>query len=187
MAIALDPQYAEAQANLGVLYGQQGKNSQAEQLLRQATENNPQYAQAFVNLGLVLAAQSRFPEAEQALRSALKIGEDNSQALTVLAMVLARTGRQAEAVTYFRKVIALDPKDPGSHINLGITLADQFNLEGASRNFRKPYVSIRMPPRPTTTRAACCSTCGATAMPSPNSKPPRAWTPDLPSPGTYSA
>jgi Tfp pilus assembly protein PilF len=29
-AIALDPQYGEAQATLGVLYGQQGKNSQAE-------------------------------------------------------------------------------------------------------------------------------------------------------------
>jgi Flp pilus assembly protein TadD len=84
---------------------------------------------------LVLAAQSRFPEAEQALRSALKIGEDNSQALTVLAMVLARTGRQAEAVSYFRKIIALDPKVPGPHMNLGITLADQFNLEGALDEF----------------------------------------------------
>ena len=86
-----------------MLYGQQGNNSQAEQLLRQATENNPQYAQAFVNLGLVLAAQSRFPEAEQALRSALKIGEDNPQALTVLAMVLSRTGRTDEAVPIFAR------------------------------------------------------------------------------------
>ena len=149
-------------------------------MLRQATENNPQYAQAFVEMWVGPGGPiAHFPEAEQALRSALKMGK-TIQALTVLAMVLARTGRQAEAVTYFRKVIALDPKVPGSHINLGITLADQFNLEGASRNFRKPYVSIRMPPRPTTTRGACCSTCGATAMPSPNSKPPRAWTQSLP-------
>jgi tetratricopeptide (TPR) repeat protein len=58
-------------------------------------------------------------------------------------MVLARTGRQAEAVTYFRKVIALDPKVPGSHINLGITLADQFNLEGALEEFSE---AIRLDP-----------------------------------------
>ena len=142
-------------------------------MLRQATENDPHYAQAFVNLGLALAAESRFLEAEEALRNALKIREGNPQALTVLAMVLARTGRQAEAVTYFREVIALDPKVAESHIYLGITLADPFNLKAPSRSFRKPYVSIRMPPRPTTTRGACCSTCGETAMPSPNSKPPR--------------
>ena len=53
--LKLDPQYAEAQSNLGVLYGQQGRNSEAEQFFRQATENNPRYTQAFVNLGLTLA------------------------------------------------------------------------------------------------------------------------------------
>jgi Tfp pilus assembly protein PilF len=54
-AITVDPGYAEAQNNLGVLYGQQRKNKQAEELFRQATENNPQYTQAFINPGLILA------------------------------------------------------------------------------------------------------------------------------------
>jgi len=49
--------------NLGVLYGQQGRNGDAEALFRQAVENNPQYGQAFMNLGLILAAQERFAEA----------------------------------------------------------------------------------------------------------------------------
>ena len=62
-AIALDPQYAEAQNNLGVLYGQLGKSGEAEQLFRQATENNPQYGQAFANLGMILASESRYSEA----------------------------------------------------------------------------------------------------------------------------
>jgi len=88
----MDPQNAEAQA-IWVYCTRQGNNGRAEQLLRQATENNPHTFRPSVNLGLVLAAESRFPEAEQALRSALKIAEDNSQALTVLAMVLSRTGR----------------------------------------------------------------------------------------------
>ena len=58
-------------------------------------------------------------------------------------MVLARMNRQAEAVGYFRKVIALDPKSPGSHMNLGIALADQFDLEGALAEFSE---AVRLDP-----------------------------------------
>jgi len=55
-------------------------------------------------------------------------------------------------------------------------LADQFNLEGALEESRE---AIRLDPNAaalTTIRAVCCSTCGATAMPSRSSKPPRVWT-----------
>src|SRR5207245_10323119 len=102
-AMAQDPDYREAQNNLGVLYGQQGKNREAEELLRQATENNPQYTQAFINFGLILAGEPRFPEAEQPIRTALKISPDNSQALKVLAMVLTRMTRTDAGMGYFNK------------------------------------------------------------------------------------
>jgi len=72
-ATSLDPQYAEAENNLGVVYGQQGKSAEAEKAIPAGSENNPQYAQAFVNLGLILAGQSRFPEANQALQTAVRL------------------------------------------------------------------------------------------------------------------
>jgi len=130
-ATSLDPQYAEAENNLGVVYGQQGKSAEAEKLFRQAVENNPQYAQAFVNLGLILAGQSRFPEANQALQTAVRLEPNNTKALSSRAMVLIRLGQPAEAVTDFRKVVELDSRSPDAHLNLGIALADQFDLEGA--------------------------------------------------------
>src|SRR5207302_4397257 len=78
--IALDPGYAEAQNNLGVLCGQQGENKEAEELFRKATENNPQYTQAFINLGLILAGDSHFPEAEQVIRRSeeRRVGKEDS-------------------------------------------------------------------------------------------------------------
>src|SRR6267154_1899628 len=109
--------------------------ARAKQLFRQAAENNPQYGQAFVNLGLILASESRFSEAEQALQNAVRIEPDNKTALTARAMVLTRMGRQSEAVPYFRKLVDLNTKSADAHLNLGIALADQFDLLGALAEF----------------------------------------------------
>jgi len=86
----LNPQYAEAQSNLGVLYGRLGDTKQAEQMFRLATENNSHYEQAFVNLGLILASESRLSEAEQVLRHALQLNPNNERAKTAETMVSAR-------------------------------------------------------------------------------------------------
>ena len=50
-------------------------------------------------------------------------------------MILARMNRTEEAVGYFRKALELDPKSAGAHLNLGIAMADQFDLEGALAEF----------------------------------------------------
>jgi tetratricopeptide (TPR) repeat protein len=51
--------------------------------------------------------------------------------------------RGSEALTSFRKVIELDPKSPGAHLNLGIALADQFDLNGALAEFSE---AVRLDP-----------------------------------------
>jgi tetratricopeptide (TPR) repeat protein len=50
-------------------------------------------------------------------------------------MVLTRLNRQSEAIGYFRRVSTLDSKSPGAHLNLGVALANQFNLNGALQEF----------------------------------------------------
>ena len=60
-------------------------------------------------------------------------------------MILTRMNRTEEAVGYFRKALELDPKSAGAHLNLGIAMADQFDLEGALAEFRKPCVWSPIP------------------------------------------
>jgi tetratricopeptide (TPR) repeat protein len=50
-------------------------------------------------------------------------------------MVLARLDQRREAIADFRRVIELDAQSPDAHLNLGIALADQFDLNGALTEF----------------------------------------------------
>jgi tetratricopeptide (TPR) repeat protein len=50
-------------------------------------------------------------------------------------MVLTRMMRTEEGIRYFQKVVELEPKSSGAHLNLGIAYADEFNLEGALAEF----------------------------------------------------
>jgi hypothetical protein len=56
-------------------------------------------------------------------------------ALTALAMVLTRMTRTEEGISYFQKIVELEPKSSGTHLNLGIAYADEFDLEGALAEF----------------------------------------------------
>jgi tetratricopeptide (TPR) repeat protein len=71
---------------------QAGRTREAEQLFRQAVEDNPRYAQAFLNLGLALAGQERFAEAEQYLTGALALAPGDARAQAALRMVQERRG-----------------------------------------------------------------------------------------------
>jgi tetratricopeptide (TPR) repeat protein len=52
-------------------------------------------------------------------------------------MVLVRLNRSSEAMPLFHKVVELDPNSPGAHLNLGIAMADQFDLNGALAEFTR--------------------------------------------------
>jgi len=77
------------------------------------------------------------------LETALRLEPSNTKALTGKAMVLARTGKQREAIECFRQVVAFDPGSAGAHLNLGIALADGFDLQGALSEFSE---AVRLEP-----------------------------------------
>ena len=44
----MNPHYAEAESNLGVLYGQAGQTSDAKALFRSAIEDNPKHSMIWI-------------------------------------------------------------------------------------------------------------------------------------------
>jgi Tfp pilus assembly protein PilF len=86
-AIFIDPHDADAEINLGTLYGQQGKDAEAERLFREALKSNPGFTKALVNLGATVAGESRFTEADTVLQQALQIEPGNKEAQELRPMI----------------------------------------------------------------------------------------------------
>src|SRR5437016_1892084 len=79
-AITADSQDAEAQAYLGVAYGQNGLHAQARQALERAVELQPKDAHHRYNLGAVLERAGDRQGAVQAYRDALQLDPGHAQA-----------------------------------------------------------------------------------------------------------
>ncbi len=79
--IALDPDFALAQNQLGYLASRDGDSAAAEKYFREAVRSAPAYTQAWISLAAVLGMQSRLPEAHEAITHALELEPKNQEAL----------------------------------------------------------------------------------------------------------
>lgn len=92
-AIAIDRNYADAENNLGTLYHQEGNDSEAEQLFRQAVKSNPRFVRGWISLASELASQSRLAEADAAIEKALQLDPANKAAQSLLTTLRLNSGQ----------------------------------------------------------------------------------------------
>jgi Flp pilus assembly protein TadD len=92
-AITLKPDFADAENNLGTLYGQRGNDAAAEQMFREAIKSDPAFPRALVNLAATLASESRFSEADKVVQQVLHMDPENKDALQLQAMLKGQGSR----------------------------------------------------------------------------------------------
>lgn len=95
-AVAIDPDYMEAQNNLGCRYLQAGDYGRALDHLRRAAELDPSSAMTYTNIAIAYIQEQRLDEAEPAVRKALQLGDTSGKANYVMAILLLRRGRSKE-------------------------------------------------------------------------------------------
>jgi tetratricopeptide (TPR) repeat protein len=88
-AVKIDPNFALAQYQLGILDSRNGDTGSAEQHFRLALKASPGYVQAWIALAAALATESRIPDALQAVDSALMIDPSNNQGLELRKNLIA--------------------------------------------------------------------------------------------------
>ena len=93
-AVKIDPDFALAQYQLGVLNSQNGDVGSAEKQFRLAVKAFPGYVQAWIALAATLAKESRSQEALRAVDSALKIDPNNNAGLELRNNLVAGHARQ---------------------------------------------------------------------------------------------
>jgi predicted CXXCH cytochrome family protein len=110
-ALAMDPYFLPARANLATLYNRTGRNADAERELREGIRRQPEEGELHYSLGLVLAEEEHYDSAAVALERAAKLIPQRARVRFNLALTLAKLGREADADRMLFEANHLDPLD----------------------------------------------------------------------------
>lgn len=123
--------------DLGALYVQMGRLSDAQLCFRKAIDNDPDDAFAHVQLGSLLLQQEKGKQALNEFRCALALAPNSAEAHRALAVGLIELGRLSEAELALRGALRqLDvPKRPALHLALCQLLTRVGDGNGDTRSY----------------------------------------------------
>jgi tetratricopeptide (TPR) repeat protein len=114
--VAIDPTYAAAWNNLGLLLHRVGRYAEARAAYAAALKQDRQCCESAYNLGSLDEDEGRIDDAIRHYRRALELSPDYADAHFNLAAVLARAGRPHDAVAHWQRYLALDAESPWARI-----------------------------------------------------------------------
>ena len=121
-AIALDPQYGEAYANLGALYAKFKDYNKAIKLYQTCIKIKPKYAGAYTNLGNALNKTSRHEEAIYFHKTAMALDASSANHFSNCASAYKNLGRFDKVKVLYKHAIVLEPEHINAHFDLATVL-----------------------------------------------------------------
>ncbi|MGE4550629.1 MAG: tetratricopeptide repeat protein [Opitutales bacterium] len=113
VAIQRESTFVPARMNLAMLLSRQGRNPEAEKLLREVIGLEPSWGQAYYSLGLLIAENpARLVEAADALRKATLLEKDFGRAHYNLGLCLWKLEKRDAAALEMGKASELEPNNP---------------------------------------------------------------------------
>ena len=135
--IELDPTYAEAYNNLGIIYQMVGDVDRAFRAYQKSTEVNPRYEKGYNNLGILLFFKGRYDEAQEAFQKALVINPNNIESHINLGILFKKKGEGEKAVASYQRALAINPLHREAHYNLALLYEQLENLELAVNHYQQ--------------------------------------------------
>ena len=114
-----------ARFNLVNLYNQQGRNDEAETLLREGIDRTPEEGELHYSLGLLLAEEQRLEEAATSLGRAAELIPTRARVRYNYGLALQQLGRLEQADAALVEASAIDPGDPDILLALAQLLMDR--------------------------------------------------------------
>ena len=139
-AIAINPEFAYAYYNLGLIFYELDELDGLAKVVRyfeKAIAINPSYHEAHNNLGCTLKKLGKMNLAVKSFKKAIKIKEGFADAHSNLGQIQTELGQLVKAEACLRKAIAINPEFAKAHNNLGNTLKDLGRLEEAELSYIK--------------------------------------------------
>ena len=136
-ATQLNPGFAVAHNQLGILEMQRGQTGEAEAAFKKAIASDPQYAEAQNNLGVLYNREGKDADAATLYRQAIANDPKYTKAYVNLGLLLAQHGQVAQGEQQLRTAIQMNPNDPGSYTALGMIQGKTGRPAEAVESFRK--------------------------------------------------
>lgn len=142
-ALRVEPSFAPAQYQLGVVLQSMGDNAGAEAAFVKVTQFEPRWAHNFVALGAAYQAGGKYKEAIEAYRKAIEL--DSKQARAYAGLGLARFLKgDKDGIKDIERAMQVDPASALPHLNLGIALAQSKSKKDRTRAEESLNKAIQM-------------------------------------------
>ncbi|MDP2277618.1 MAG: redoxin domain-containing protein [Nitrospirota bacterium] len=135
-AIEKDPRYMLPYVELAKLYELEGKNAEAEEILKKALSVEPENVVVISELGYVLSKAGKAGEALEMLEKAVKVNS-YTPAHYYYAYALAKNGQLKEALTSFDTAVSLNPYDPKLYLLRAEVYEENKMLKEAASDYKK--------------------------------------------------
>lgn len=142
-AIEMEPEFAEAHYNLGILLRQKGKIEEAKEHFLSAIEYQENYRLAQFSLGETLHAEKKHARSNQYLIKYLENDEIDKSKTTALAHYMAGANyfnlrKASKAIPHLSQAVELEPKiNPNAYIFLGNSYVFVRDGENAVKCYQK--------------------------------------------------
>jgi Flp pilus assembly protein TadD len=121
-AVEINPEFAEAHNNLGIVLAAMGRLNEAEACYRRALDISPDNPHAHTNLGRIFEKLDAPDAALTAHRRAVECSPEEPSAHTNLGALCMKLARFREAEQSFRHAATLKPYEANAHFNHGTAL-----------------------------------------------------------------
>ncbi|MDE1181188.1 tetratricopeptide repeat protein [Paraburkholderia sp.] len=144
-ALRLQPAFADAHNNLGVLLQSQRLYDDAAHHYQSALDIDPSHIDAHLNLGTTLAKLERHDEALACYANALSLDPRSASAYFNAGNCFDDIGDADAAIVHFRRAIAIQPDFAEAHVNLGSVIGKRGDYAQAELHYRDALALKRSP------------------------------------------
>ena len=137
IAVSINPKYAEAHFNLGVMNQDLGRLESAIDSYKKAISISPNYSYAYNNLGNIFLELGQYEIAIENFEWALAYQHDFAEAHNNLGDALNRYGRTEAAIDSFKKAISFNKDYEKAYFNLALIFKDIGDKTGFIKNIEK--------------------------------------------------
>jgi tetratricopeptide (TPR) repeat protein len=135
-ALSLDPDFWEAQYNLGVIYFNYDQYGRALSQFEKVINQNPNFYKPYYGMGMIYFLQRNYSQALQSYQRVLQLSPDHDRALYYLGRIYVRMDSVEKGLEYLNKSAELNPNYPPTHYHIGMANMERGWYKSAVQAFK---------------------------------------------------